>query len=152
MLNRKKHRRLGLALVAVLVAALFVARHMTERPPSSGPPGPSEELPTYLAGEAAEHVGRDARVCGRVVEATYVPDTRGRPTFLNFGRPYPDPVFTALIWGDDRQRFSSPPERAFRNRRICVRGRIQRHEGRPEIVVRRPDQIELMRREAPERR
>lgn len=136
-LKKPENRRRTLVVVALLVAALFLARHCS----SPGPP-PPEELPTYAPGEAAAHAGRHARVCGRVVDAAYASGTEGRPTFLNFGRPYPDPVFTALIWGEDRARFSAPPERAYLDRRICVRGRIEMHEGRPEIIVRSPAQVE----------
>jgi hypothetical protein len=136
-LKKPENRRRALVVVGLLVAALLLARHCS----SPGPP-PPEDLPTYAAGEAAAHAGRHARVCGRVVDAAYASGTEGRPTFLNFGRPYPDPVFTALIWGEDRARFSAPPERAYLDRRICVRGRIEMHEGRPEIVVRSPAQLE----------
>jgi len=144
MLDRRRHRRWAAAIVLLVVAAVLLARQIGD-PPSP----PPEDLPTYEAGEAGEHVGEHARVCGTVVDAAYVPGTSGRPTFLNFGAPYPDPDFTALVWGEDRGRFEAAPEDAFLGRRICVRGRIERHEGRPEIVVRRPTQIEVSR---PERR
>lgn len=137
MFSKGKRRRWATALAAVVVAALFLARHVTDR---GGPPdGP---LPTYSARQASEHVGEDARVCGRVVDAAHAVDTRGRPTFLNLGAPYPDPLFTVLVWGEDRAAFRVPPERAYLGRRICVRGRIRRHEGRPEMIVRSPAQIE----------
>lgn len=136
MLKKRRHRRLALAVALLLAGTLLLARHVTE----PGPP-PPEELPTYGARAAGEHVGEHARVCGRVVDAAYVPGTSGRPTFLNFEEPHPDAVFTALIWGEDRRRFDAAPERAYRGRRICVHGRIRDHEGRPEIIVRRPSQI-----------
>lgn len=132
-----KHRRRALVAVLVVVAAFLLARHFA----GPGPPPPGE-LPTYPAGEAGAHVGEHARVCGTVVDAAYVARARGRPTFLNFEEPYPDPVFTAVIWGGDRGRFEAAPERAYRGRRVCVRGRIRLHEGRPQIIVRRPGQIE----------
>lgn len=136
MLKKRRHRRLALAVALLLAAALLLARHVT----GPGPP-PPEELPTYAARQAGEHLGEYARVCGRVVDAAYVPGTAGRPTFLNFGEPHPDAVFTALVWGEDRPRFDAAPERAYRGRRICVHGRIRDHEGRPEIIVRRPSRI-----------
>jgi hypothetical protein len=33
---------------------------------------------------------------------------RSRPKFLYFGKPYPDQVFTAVIWGSDRTKFGTP--------------------------------------------
>ena len=49
--------------------------------------------------EAGQHVGETATVCGVVASGRYSERTRGRPTFLNLDKPYPDQVFTILIWG-----------------------------------------------------
>ena len=48
--------------------------------------------------DAAKHIGQNATVCGPVASATYPARSRGRPTFLNRDRPYPNRIFTALIW------------------------------------------------------
>ena len=97
--------------------------------------------------EAASHVGEEATVCGRVVSTHYAERSRGRPTFLNLDRPYPNHVFTVVIWGDDRPHFPTPPEELF-GERVCVHGRITSYRGRPQIVVTKPDQI----RQSPEDR
>lgn len=55
--------------------------------------------PVIEAIKAKEYVGQEATVCGHVVSARYAAVSRGSPTFLNFERPYPDHVFTAVIWG-----------------------------------------------------
>ena len=99
---------------------------------------------TISAAEAANHVGESAKVCGRVASAKYATETRRQPTFLNLDRPYPDQVFTALIWGSDRSAFSYPPE-SLRGQRICVKGMIELYKGRAEIIVSRPSQIEVKR-------
>lgn len=87
------------------------------------------------AEEAAGHVGDVRTVCGRVASARYVPTGR-RPTFLNLGRPYPDQDLTVVIWGEDRGRFSAPPEELYEGERICITGRIEEYRGRPEIIAR----------------
>jgi len=99
---------------------------------------------TVSAADAANHVGESAKVCGRVASAKYATETRRKPTFLNLDRPYPDQVFTALIWGSDRSAFSYPPE-SLRGQRICVKGMIELYKGRAEIIVSRPSQIEVQR-------
>jgi DNA/RNA endonuclease YhcR with UshA esterase domain len=96
------------------------------------------------AWDAREHVGEERTVCGEVVSTRYAHWARGAPTFLNFGRPYPDQVFTVVIWGDDRRRFEDRPEERFLDRRVCVGGRIGTYRGTPQIVVRRPEQIEIV--------
>jgi len=68
--------------------------------------------------EAASYIGKNATVCGQVASATYAARSRGRPTFLNLDRPYPNPIFTALIWGEDRGKFSGSPEKTYSGKRI----------------------------------
>lgn len=96
---------------------------------------------SITAGEAAKHVGEMATVCGTVASAKYVAGSKGQPTFLNLDKAYPDQVFTALIWGDDRGRFSSPPEMAYDGKKLCVSGVIETYKGKPQIVVRDPKQM-----------
>src|SRR5579872_6678892 len=92
----------------------------------------------FLAGqeispaEAAKHVGEKATVCGVVASASYAARSKGQPTFLNLDKPYPNPTFTALIWGDDRPKFDQP-EVKLRDKRICTTGTITLYKGVPEI-------------------
>jgi hypothetical protein len=93
--------------------------------------------------EAAKYVGKNATVCGQVASSSYSARSRRRPTFLNLDRPYPNHIFTALIWGEDRDKFSPPPENAYSGKKICVTGMISSYQGQPQIVVRNPSQIIL---------
>ena len=90
--------------------------------------------------DAANHVGETATVCGTVASAKYAARSRGSPTFLNLDRAYPKQVFTAVIWGDTRPRFSSPPE-SMQGAASCVTGFITLYRGKPEILVRDPSAI-----------
>lgn len=92
------------------------------------------------ASEAIDHVGEHSTVCGVVASAKFAQRTNRQPTFLNLDKPYPDHVFTAVIWGEDRQRFSYQPE-SLLHKRICVIGRLELYRGRAEIIVRAPEQI-----------
>lgn len=96
--------------------------------------------------EAIDHVGERAKVCGLVATATFAERTRGQPTFLNLGRPYPQHVFTALVWGADRSAFSYAPE-SLQGAVICVQGTISEYGGRAEIIVKQPSQITAGTRE-----
>jgi hypothetical protein len=95
---------------------------------------------TLTAEQAKDHIGETAKVCGQVVSPHYAYKTNGHPTFLNFDRPYPHQVFTAVIWGTDRPKFGQP-EKQYRNKHICVTGRIRLYRDRPEIVLHSPKQI-----------
>lgn len=74
---------------------------------------PAQEADTLTAGQASEHVGETAIVWGVVASAHYASRSRGRPTFLNLDKPYPNHVFTALMWGENRSKFKQPPEQAY---------------------------------------
>lgn len=133
-MNTKLRAALGTGVVALVVVAVLVAR-------LDGGGAAGAWIP---AAEAARHVGERGTVCGEVASTRYAPSANGEPTFLNLDRPYPNQVFTALIWGDDRPRFDRAPEEHFRDRRICVTGKITEYRGTPQIVVRRPDQVEIV--------
>jgi hypothetical protein len=93
-------------------------------------------------GEAKDHVGEVATVCGDVASTHYAPSTKGQPTFLNLDKPYPNPIFTLLIWGSDRSKFGAP-ENEYKGKRVCVTGKITEYRGSPEIVADSPAQIKL---------
>lgn len=91
------------------------------------------------ASEAGAHVGEPVTVCDVVADARWLGP--GRLTFLNLGRPYPDPELTVVIGADDRGAFPEPPERAYEGREICVTGRVELYRGRPQIRARGPGAI-----------
>lgn len=133
-MSTKLRAVLGASVVALVAVAVLVARL----------DGGGETGPWIPAAKAADHVGERGTVCGEVASTRYAPSANGEPTFLNLGRPYPDQLVTALIWGEHRPKFDRPPEEHFRDRRICVTGKITEYRGTPQIIVRRPDQIEIV--------
>lgn len=94
--------------------------------------------------EARHHLGEVAQVCGRVASAAHITTVKGEPTFINFGRPYPDQVFTAVIWDKARALFERAPEKLFDGKAICVTGEIGTYRGKPQIIVEDPSQIVIM--------
>jgi len=63
------------------------------------------------------------------------------PAVNNLDKPYPNQVFTVLIWGSDRGKFDKPPETLYAGKKICVMGMIQSYQGGPGIIVKDPSQI-----------
>jgi micrococcal nuclease len=125
-------------LILVLIAGLVLSRVYQ--------PDPSHSEPEVQinAVEADDYIGTVARVCGEVASTDYLPQVNGKPTFLNLGRAYPNQFLTAVIWGDDRAKWTGPPpEQRYSNRKICVSGMIETYEGTPQIIVNRPDQITI---------
>lgn len=96
-----------------------------------------------LSSRAGMVAGRQATIAIQKVEASYQPSTRGQPTFLN-DAPYPNHVFTALIWGENRAQFQPPPE-SWQGKGLCVTGPVTLFQQRPQIVVTSPSQLRAAR-------
>ena len=94
------------------------------------------------AADAKNHVGERATVCGEVASTHYAASSRGNPTFINLDKPYPNQIFTVLIWGTNRPKFGDPEE-VYRSKHICVTGKISDYKGAPEIIAYEPSQIKV---------
>jgi hypothetical protein len=89
----------------------------------SYPPGTllrAEDLP---AAQPSAPVGETATVCGKVTGVHYAANSRGKPTFINFDRPYPSQNFTVMIWDDDQAGF--PNVDGWTGHQLCARGVIK---------------------------
>jgi len=96
---------------------------------------------TINTDQALEHSGEIITVCGFIASADYMDSWASKPTFLNFDRPYPYQSFAVRIPNSSRAAFSEPPDVSFNGKTVCVTGKIEDHEGRPEMVVEDPSQI-----------
>ncbi|HOJ41140.1 MAG TPA: OB-fold nucleic acid binding domain-containing protein [bacterium] len=95
------------------------------------------------ATKAAQFAGTTQTVRGLVVSTKYAAGSKGKPTFLNLEKPYPEQIFTVVIWGQDRPKFEKPPEQLYRGKVIRVTGVIKVYQNVPEIEVSSPQQIEI---------
>ncbi|MCM8768817.1 MAG: DNA-binding protein [Candidatus Omnitrophica bacterium] len=95
------------------------------------------------ARKAKEFTGSTQTVRGWVASSKYAANSKGRPTFLNLDKPYPEQVLTVVIWGSDRNKFPFPPETFYLEKNIRVTGLIKLRHGVPEIIVSSPSQIEI---------
>ena len=86
------------------------------------------------------HAGKTRIVEGVVVKTYYAQSSKGQPTFLDFHDPY-EGYFTAVIWGEDRDKFPPEPETYYLNKSVKIKGLIETHKGTPQIVLTDPAQI-----------
>ena len=77
-----------------------------------------------------------------MASARYVDNAKGKPTFLNLDKAFPNPIFTAVIWDSDRSKFGQL-ETELKDKRICVTGKIEEHRGTPEIILRDRSQLKV---------
>lgn len=78
-----------------------------------------------------------------IVEGTIV-DTynAGKICYLNFHAE--EEYFTAVIFACDFLLFPEPPDLFFRGKKVQIIGIVRKYRGRPEIIVKTPDQIRII--------
>lgn len=123
-------------VVAVLVLGFILSRVFS----GSIPTAPEISI---SSSDAMQHIGVYAEVCGPVANTSFREDIDGSPTFLNFDHPYPNQLFTVLIWGENRNSWQQAPELLYRDQSVCVIGTIKLFEDDPEIIAESPDQITI---------
>jgi hypothetical protein len=99
---------------------------------------PATAAATIAAADAKNHIGEHGTVCGKVASERTATSSKGEPTFINLDSPYPNQVFTVLVWGDDRKSVGELPREGDH---VCATGAIQDYRGVPEIVVKEKSQL-----------
>jgi hypothetical protein len=93
--------------------------------------------------DAHKHIGEIQTVCGHVASTYYSVKSKGQPTFLNLNKPYPEHIFTIVIWGSDRHKFGDLPEIVYKNKDVCVAGEITTYKNKSQIVAKDSSQIKI---------
>jgi hypothetical protein len=88
------------------------------------------------------YIGQHVKVCDKVADA-FRPAGESRITYLNFGGKYPDHKFTVVIFSKDLVNFPFSPVEKYKNQNVCVEGMAAEYKGKPQIVAKFPDQIEI---------
>jgi len=107
-------------------------------PPAAGSPS-AEDPPVIDWHDAARYIGRRCTVEGRIV----VTRNTGKACFLNFHENWKK-YFTAVIFAKRFPRFPPRPEDVYRGKTVRVTGVIRDYQGKPEIILERPEQIEIV--------
>lgn len=93
--------------------------------------------------DVSKHVGDSVTVCGKVSGGRFLEQAKGTPTFLNIGQIFPNNTLTIVIWSDVRKQFETVPEVMFKDKEVCVTGRIELFRERPQIVLRRKEDLKV---------
>lgn len=91
------------------------------------------------AADAVNNVGKTVTVCSRVFGLR----TSDKVSMLNLGAKYPNSTLTVVIFAKDRMNFKGNVEELFSDKNICVTGKVQLFNGKAEIVISKPEDIEL---------
>jgi hypothetical protein len=98
-------------------------------------------IPTISAYDALYYTGEVTNVYGKVYEVFY--SARTDEYYLYFGAYYPYHDFTVVLPGWIARRYSSYPELYFERQHVIVTGLISNFDDKPELVVKRENQIGL---------
>ncbi len=122
-LNMKTMKKL---IVTMCMTALLPLAFAQSAPP-----------PRVNPAEAKNHLGETAVVCGKVVDtktSRYGIAGRGKPVTFDLDQPEPNPVFYFVTFGAQP---GGPEEAlaAYKDKRVCVTGKIRTQAGVPFIMA-----------------
>ena len=138
----KRKRLLVAGIVLVVFCLGIVVGRRAGRSPSasfaSRPPSGGEPAACVDIHDAAPLAGKTGCVTGRVLK---IFASKGGNTFLDFCEDYHDCPFSSVIFSSDKQKFGDL--QSLTGRQIEIRGSITVYQGRPEIIIRDPEQIRV---------
>ena len=85
--------------------------------------------------ELNKHIGDSVTVCTKIYGGIFLERSKGTPTLLNAGGVYPNAPLTILIGPEARATFKEAPEVFFKDKEVCVTGKVILYREKPEIVV-----------------
>ena len=88
---------------------------------------------------ADEYYGKEVIVEGWVADAYR---SKTNTVFLNFEQAYPNQCFVAVIFSSDLYKFVQHPEDYYLDKTVRIMGEVEEYQGRPEIILEDPSQIE----------
>ena len=102
---------------------------------------PSAHFNTVTARTFAEFDDRvRVNICGTVVSTKLT--SKGH-IFLNLDKKFPNQIFTAAIWKDNRVNFSYEPHLELAGKCICVEGSIRMSRGTPTMDLRGEESVKI---------
>jgi hypothetical protein len=91
------------------------------------------------------HVGDNVNVCGKVAGIRYMENAKVQPTLINIGAAYPNQVLTVVISPEVRKQFEIVLEELFKDKDVCITGKIELYRDKPQIAVSSKGQIQIQK-------
>src|SRR5688500_341747 len=75
--------------------------------------------------EIGDYIGDSVQVRGFIKDVRFLESAKNSPTFICFGKPYPDQTLTVVIWGDIRKKIHYVPTQKDFLKFAIVTGRVE---------------------------
>lgn len=69
------------------------------------------------------YVGKSITVCSKV-QGIFVTKGEKKTTYINFGKPYPNNSFTAVIFASDSANFKYNLSVYLKDKMVCITGKV----------------------------
>ena len=138
--NNQFFVRVGV-VVAAVVLVMFLAKMWFVDQRGGGTPRGRHGIAAIISWkDAGKFIGEYATVEGTIV-ASY---NSGKACFLNF-HPEHKQHFTVVIFKSAFALFPANPEQFYKGKKVRVSGHIKEYQGKPEIIVNDPSQLEILK-------
>ncbi len=85
--------------------------------------------------ELDKHIGDSVTVCTKIYGGVFLDRSKGTPTLLNAGGTYPGSPLTVYIGTEARAQFKEAPEIFFKEKEVCITGKLILYKEKPEIII-----------------
>jgi hypothetical protein len=99
------------------------------------------------AEDIAKHVGDSVKVCGKIFTTRYFENAPNSPTLLNVDGAYPNQIFTIVIYSDVRKEMGGSPEVEYKEKKVCITGKVDLYRNKPQIVLHSASQLTVQKEE-----
>ncbi len=79
-------------------------------------------------------------VCSRI----YGVRSTDKITQINVDAPFPNSPLTVIIFASSYDKFSLPLTDYYKDKNVCVTGKIELYKGKPQIIVDNPERIKIL--------
>jgi DNA/RNA endonuclease YhcR with UshA esterase domain len=92
------------------------------------------------AENSISYLGKKVTVCDKVYSVRYT----NTITQISVGGKYPNNPITVIIFSKSYPNFKGVIEDMFKDKNICVKGKVEEYRGKAQIIIEKPEDIVLL--------
>jgi hypothetical protein len=94
-------------------------------------------------GEINKHVGDSVKICTKIYGGIYLDRSKETLTLINAGGNYPNSPLTLVISPELRKEYETAPEEMYKDKQVCIIGKVELFKEKPQIKILSKSQIVL---------